>query len=174
MKGRVLYIHGYRTQGESGKAVYLRQWFDVVSLDYDPADPRGAIEALAQQAAAFPDAIVVGSSLGGFFAYGVAKRLGRQVVLINPCVFPSRVIPDFDAPLESAYAALERDLYRAGGDPPTLVLLEAGDEVLDPAIARQQFQERAEVRVFPGGSHRFENREALRDALADLFRERGA
>ena len=170
MANQVVYVPGYHTKGPSEKAVYLRGLFDVVQLEYDAERPRDSIARLAAQLdQAAPEAILVGSSLGGFYAYWLAKLRGRRAILLNPCVFPSRFLPALPPALKAEYAALEAELYAGGENPPTIVLLEMDDEVLDYTVASAQFRDRAKVAVLAGGSHRFENRPVLVDALTDLF-----
>ncbi|HNX19707.1 MAG TPA: YqiA/YcfP family alpha/beta fold hydrolase [Acidobacteriota bacterium] len=170
MANHVVYVPGLNTKGPSEKAVFLRQSFDVVQLAYDPERPRESVERLAADLdRAAPDAVVVGSSLGGFYAYWLAKHSGRSALLLNPCVFPSRFLTAAPPALQAEYAALEAELYAGAPAPDTVVLLETGDEVLDYTVAEAHFQSRAWVQIFQGGSHRFENRQAILDALSLFF-----
>jgi len=94
---------------------------------------------------------------------------------------PSRGLP------ESEYMALERFYAATGGETvltaddvralrtqrvepcnpavPTLLLLDAGDEVLDYRLAEAAFRGCGKTIVYPGGSHRFDH---LAEALPEI------
>lgn len=110
---------------------------------------------------------LVGTSLGGFWASLFGNRLGIPAVLINPTIKPyislkryvGRRLPNFvtreknrlDAGVPGTYTDIE-----TSGD--FLVLLDAGDQVLDYRAALDWFQGK-NVHCFEGGSHRFDHME---------------
>ena len=93
---RLLYLHGFRSSPSSAKAVRLAnsvgQRPDVLwQAPQLAASPEIAMQqALALFADASEDDLVIGSSLGGFYASRLASRLGCRALCINPATYPSR------------------------------------------------------------------------------------
>ncbi len=94
----LLYLHGFRSSPQSFKARRLHGWLRDHRPDVTwwcpqlPASPRDAMAQVARGIANWPQdsAVVVGSSLGGFYATVVAERCGWPAVLINPAIDPAR------------------------------------------------------------------------------------
>jgi len=169
--GMVLYIHGFASCGESTKSGLLKKCFasaGVLSPDL-PADPDEAVsllEALIRQHAVD---LLIGSSLGGYYADWLAQRHGIKAVLINPSTRPYETLAPYvgtnhrwcdGRPFEWKAAYLERlkhyDVAASADHGSYLVLLQTGDEVLDYRLAERKYGD-AELIVQEGGSHRFEN-----------------
>jgi predicted esterase YcpF (UPF0227 family) len=171
----ILYLHGFISSPASRKAVmlgdYLRSQardigYRVPALHHRPA--RAIAEALSQCADTDPaDLLVVGSSLGGFYATVAAERTGCRAVVINPAVHPQRHFGRYLGPQENVYTGERFELTPrhveelAALDPPVLarpgrywLMVETADEVLDyrEALARYAgaFQS-----VVQGGDHAF-------------------
>ncbi len=94
----LLYLHGFRSSPQSTKARLMAErmacqhpsthfWCPQL-----PPSPRDAMALVMQGIASWPreSTAVVGSSLGGFYATGVAVALGCRAVLLNPAVHPAR------------------------------------------------------------------------------------
>lgn len=94
----ILYLHGFRSSPHSFKARLLGERLATLGRAGEyrcpqlPASPRAAIALAAQMAAdVAPDRLVlVGSSLGGYYATYLAEKLGCRAVLLNPAVKPPR------------------------------------------------------------------------------------
>lgn len=177
----IVYLHGFASAGEgSAKAGVLKEVFaDQSLLAPDlPDKPADAIPFLDDFLAALSGPVMlVGSSLGGYYATCYGGRFGWPVVLINPLV-----------DITAMHTALgERQNHYSGarftvdqadldaltalnvvpGSSSTLLLLDAADEVLDAGKAVHAYMDRAKVVIYPGGSHRFEHLAAS----AGLLRE---
>src|SRR4051812_26538836 len=94
----LIYIHGFNSSPASFKARVLqerlsargrRDEFMAPALPHSPAAAAGALDALAGQ---HPQAVLVGSSLGGFYATWLAERHGLRAVLVNPAVRPYELL----------------------------------------------------------------------------------
>ena len=92
----ILYLHGFRSSPQSNKAQLLRAAMQARGLDSEylcpqlPASPRLATELIASIAQLEDPAklVLVGSSLGGYYATWLAERLGCRAVLLNPAIRP--------------------------------------------------------------------------------------
>ncbi len=184
----IIYLHGFNSGGRSHKAAWLRAQLAprlVFAPDYLPhrADEaarelRKFIARLRRENPQDPKLMLIGSSLGGFWAQALAAEYGAAIVLINPSLRPDETLarhlgryPNEATGGETVLTADDlRSLRRYRVEPcdpqvPTLVLLDAADEVLDYRVAEAAFRGCGTTRVWPGGSHRFEH---LAEALAEI------
>ncbi len=90
MSGSILYIHGFNSSPLSAKARQLQavmQHLGLIDRLRLPAlhhHPRQAIEQLEGCIAELDAPLLVGSSLGGYYATYLAERHGLKALLINP------------------------------------------------------------------------------------------
>lgn len=141
MVQKVIYFHGYASNGNTETAKNLRAAlgadFEVVSPTYNGSTPLEAAREL--QCVCLRDThdrpILVGTSLGGFFANYFSRTLGLPAVIINPTLAPSASLKKYgEHPnVSNAYAALEAAERRCTTRPARVVILGTQDEVLDHA-----------------------------------------
>lgn len=163
----LLYIHGFASSGHSHKAQILRQHFAEVYAPSLSHIPQLAVETLEQ----FVDALdrtplLLGSSLGGFYALYLSQRLSLPAILINPVV---RLTPGIEqlAGLQRHYfdgsrfeftgehlQALHRYQCPAPRSDRLLLMLQMGDEVLDHHQTLQQLPGTQQL-IEVGGDHSF-------------------
>lgn len=181
----LIYVHGLNSSPQSGKALCLQAELDrqgrgqqlrVPALSQWPAEAIEQIEA--EIAAAGGPVTLVGSSLGGFYStWLVEQNPALKAVLINPAVYPHRLLADWlngnthfetdeydyltERHLEQLLA-----LYCPRLQTPSryLLLLQTGDETLDYREAVEKYTGSPQF-VQPGGSHGFEYFEALIPAI---------
>jgi len=167
----ILYVHGFASCGDSTKTRLLKAHFgeDEVLAPDVPVAPDEALAFLRRQIETHDISLLIGSSLGGFYATVLSAEYGLNAVLINPSVHPYRTLASFvgtntfwcsGEPFEWEKAYLWQ-LARIAEtmrlpDAELLVLLQSGDEVLDYTVAAEVFHA-YEVIVEEGGNHRFEN-----------------
>jgi uncharacterized protein len=187
----LLYLHGFRSSPQSVKARkmanWIRQEFPQVLwwCPQLPASPRQAMADLLAGVADWPHEhmAVVGSSLGGFYASGLAQQLGCPALLINPAVYPSRDLaqyigqqtawhdPSQSFYFEPAYVeelqALEAQPRSA--QPSTLALIAKGDELLDwrEMLARHQA---GRVHLIEGSDHALSDFDLYKDEILQFLR----
>ncbi|MEI8095113.1 MAG: YqiA/YcfP family alpha/beta fold hydrolase [Spirochaetales bacterium] len=178
----ILYLHGFASTGNATKAEELRRAFgsggEVLSptLDPDPEKAWGQISQILNVPHEQMPLLVVGSSLGGFYADYARLRFNVACVLVNPLVEPERLEPfvgtnrnqktgepfeftrkDLDSLLQMKREkeALRRSLA------PALVLVAEDDELLPFRVARDHYQSLGlRIVTVPQGGHRFENAKA--------------
>ena len=109
MSASILYIHGFNSAPASNKASQLTTVMGTLGLSDQlrvPAlhhHPRQAILQLEQAIAQLGRPLLVGSSLGGYYATHLAERHGLKALLVNPAVSPHRM---FDG-----YLGTQKNLY---------------------------------------------------------------
>ena len=171
----ILYIHGFNSSSQSGKALAMGQWmagrglgesFAAPDLPHRPAEAIGMLEALID--AAHGKTKLVGSSLGGFYATWLAEKHDLKAVLVNPCVHCDEKLSGQIDQLQTNwhdggnYLFTERHhaeltgLHLAALRRPQnfLLLVETGDAVLDHCEAVAYYTGARQV-VLPGGDHGF-------------------
>jgi uncharacterized protein len=169
----ILYLHGFISSPASRKAAMLGEYLRTHAPDIEyrvPALHHRPARAIAQveeqcRAADASGLLVVGSSLGGFYATVAAEKTGCRAVVINPAVHPHRHFERYLGPQRNLYTGEEFDLTQehvaelAAMDPPAItrlerywLLAEMGDEVLD-FRASVAFYAGARQSVAPGGDH---------------------
>lgn len=164
----ILFIHGFASCGLGLKSAALRDYFgaDQVLLPNLSHHPEVAIAQLEAQIASRPVDLLVGSSLGGYYATWLNREACLPAVLINPVVASQPIFDEFVGRHEhcdgstfeltaghiATLRGYRRDQLR--DDERYLVLLQSGDEVLDYRLAATYYAAK-EVIVEPGGDHRF-------------------
>ena len=93
----VVYLHGFRSSPNSSKAVKTKEAIKALSTMSNPihwycpqllASPKQSIDMVIEYIQANPvdRLIVIGSSLGGFYANYLAERYQCKAVTLNPAV----------------------------------------------------------------------------------------
>lgn len=85
---KILYIHGFKSTGNALKAHILKKKFDNVVSPTMPVSPKEAIGFLDKLLRKSQIDLIIGSSLGGFYAYIMHKMHLKKVLLINPSLKP--------------------------------------------------------------------------------------
>jgi len=184
----LLYLHGFRSSPRSAKAQVMARhvaaghpavhwWAPQL-----PPSPREAMALVMEGIREWPRGamVVVGSSLGGFYATHVAAATGCRAVLLNPAVDPARDLARYigdqtqwHAPEEHFYFKAEyiEELraLEAGALPHPercLAVVAKGDEVLkwEEMVARYPG---SRIKLLEGGDHALSDFEVahLRDVL---------
>lgn len=172
----IIYLHGFRSSSASVKAVQLRQYLSAWGQDVSlwckdlPISPRIAIDNLSEviHSCSTPP-LLVGSSLGGYYATFLAEHFNLKAVLINPACRAADLLEPWVGPHQNLYTGKSfdltaehiqelRELHVSSLDDPTRfwVLLETGDEVLDYRLAVATYQG-ARMTIREGGNHGLES-----------------
>ncbi len=172
-----VYLHGFLSSPSSLKAVQTRDWllaerpdiqYYCPFLSAHPATARESLEALLASLSG-TQVMLMGSSLGGYWASFFAERDNLPAVLINPAVTPSMLLPEFlGKPLKNyhtddTYVLNEFDVaaIRAVDTPEITrkenywLMVQRGDETLDYLQAVHKYQGCRQL-VENGGNHSFE------------------
>lgn len=193
---RIIYIHGLDSSANSMKGLLLEKYCQTYHPDIEVIRPdlnqspdkvfaklRGLIEKdhLADQKDVNKQTVVMGSSLGGYFASLLSNSTGCPAVLLNPSMRPhvslQRFVDQTMADSDDNDQGSEKVVYRTtGGWAITLsdldwfsqhkllhieypqqvfAVIKEGDELLDPMIATEFYSSQGvKVALQPGGDHR--------------------
>ncbi len=166
-KPTLLYIHGFMSSGSTlkGRALAQRygERFDVRLPTYPQASPLRSIDDLQQSLEGVAEGVLVGSSLGGFYAQYLGHRLGWPVVLINPALDMACVAGQLEGehtnPFTGERVVVDKawfeELAQLRTEPvsPALVLLCADDETVRPDCALNRYWGVGEIVLRPDGGH---------------------
>ncbi|HEX9178840.1 MAG TPA: YqiA/YcfP family alpha/beta fold hydrolase, partial [Burkholderiales bacterium] len=175
MTRRIVYVHGFNSSPASAKARVLRERleglgrgeeFQCPALPHQPAEAARVLEA-AVGGIGPGELMLLGSSLGGFYATWFAERSGCRAVLVNPAVRPYELFAAYLGPQKNLYTGEEyvltprhiSELRALEVEPITsperyLLLVATGDEVLDYRRAVEKYRGAVQV-VVQGGDHGF-------------------
>lgn len=174
MTQSILYIHGFNSSPASLKARQLCRLMDAIGMPGAlriPAlhhHPQRALQQLEAARTELGRPLLVGSSLGGYYATVLAERHGLRALLINPAVRPWSL---FEGRLgeqhnyhsgerwlleEAHLTALERMQVAAPLEGERYqVWLQTADETLDYRQA-EVFYRNCALRIQAGGDHGFQ------------------
>ena len=180
----ILYIHGFASSSYSTKKLLLDQHYDDTILSIDlPCEPNEAIKELKALIEQYKDEnlMLVGSSLGGFYALHLTQTFDLPIVLINPSMRPFETLARFADTKVANYSIDKSCLFKAAyveqlkaiditprDQKKVLLLLQTADENLDYKVALSLLPE-AEHIVQEGGSHAFEDFPAVMPELKAFY-----
>lgn len=174
MTDSILYIHGLNSSPSSLKASQLTramarlgraECLRVPALHHHPRQAIAQLEALIGE---LGRPLLVGSSLGGYYATFLAERHGLPALLINPAVRPHLRFAGYLGPQKNYYsdetwelthdhiaALAELDVAPPHDPQRYQVWLQTGDETLDYRDAQAYYRGCAQ-RIQAGGDHGFQ------------------
>ena len=185
MSAALIYIHGFNSSPASFKARVLRsalaQRTPALSFTAPalPHSPQAAACLLDELVAANPGVVLVGSSLGGYYATWLAERHALRAVLVNPAVRPYELLAGHVGRQKNLYTGEEYDFtsahvaeLRALECPAItpqhyLLMVETGDEVLDYRHAVERYRGARQL-VIEGGDHGFGDFEKYIEAVFEF------
>lgn len=184
----LIYIHGFNSSPQSHKAGLLRQWIAQYRPDIEFITPdlnifpKQAINLLAQLVQQYPQAGLLGSSLGGFYATWLNQHYGNKAVLINPAVKAYDLLSTLLGEQRNYHTGKGYILTQAQVDellaievdalkyPERLwILLQTADETLDYRLALAKYPH-SPMLVEEGGNHAFDSFEHHIPAIIDFLR----
>ena len=99
MKKSILYLHGFNSAAGGKKVLRLKEMlpeYDVLNPTIDFIDlPMNICNELSKQITHHQVKMVVGSSMGGFYALYLSAKNNIPCVLVNPCIVPDRTLAKF-------------------------------------------------------------------------------
>jgi len=180
---KIIYLHGFASCGVGNKSSELKRYFgegNVISPDL-PACPMDALSMIENLIKLEDIQLIIGSSLGGYYATLMAEKFQKNAVLLNPSTQPWETLAPYVGwqkrfcdeevfefksiyleQLKSFEIRLENGNY--------LVLLQSKDEVLDYTKAQSLYSQHRVI-VEYGGNHRFENIYDYMSMIENVYKE---
>ncbi len=189
MSTEILYIHGFASSYNSLKAKQLEKYFSQIGY-YNvvhpqiPVAPFSAINLLEQIYENNPLLMVIGSSLGGFYALYMHMKYQLHTFLINPSLKPHETLREYVGTvkrhtsdeffqwteehveqLEELYKKLD---YSKLDQTKLHFLLSEDDELLDFSDIRKFFPY-ADIRFFKDSGHAFRTFDKVLPDLVSMY-----
>lgn len=116
---KILYVHGFNSTPYSNtyntfKKLLNPDFYELHTIDYDPKDPKTAVDEIKKYVKENEIDTIIGSSLGGFLTLHI---FGVSRIVINPCWNPADELPliGYDGPTD-VYKTMLADLRQALDD----------------------------------------------------------
>ncbi len=179
---RVLYIHGFNSSPSSPKAQAFANYCDlnglktslsVPALPYDPVLALKTLEDIIKDKLNQVE-LLVGSSLGGYYATFLAEKFNLKAALVNPAMVP-------EESLKENFLGKQRNMYTGESYEITmadvefleslelkeirhpenfLLMVQTADEVLDYRLAVKKYSNSRQI-IQQGGDHSFVNFDSM-------------
>lgn len=148
---RILNIHGYNGSPEnSAYKALAKLGHEIISpaFDYEnesPDDIMGRLSRLADDEQ--PD-IIVGTSMGGFYAAVLSVKSDIPVILVNPFLMPFLTFPEHIKPLIALFGELSKIRSEK-----ISCIVGSDDEVLGDHTFTKDLLDNQRFRIIEGGGH---------------------
>jgi len=178
---RCLYLHGFKSGPASTKAQQTQAFFDVhgagqqIEIPQLPHEPSLACQLAEQHYRAMvnevgeANCLLIGSSLGGYYATYLQEKLGGRAALINPAVKPYELLTDYLGEntnyysdetfvVTEDYLVELKDIEVANISQPQrlLLLTQTHDETLDYRQGTEKYLKSPSIIEY-GGNHSYQN-----------------
>lgn len=176
-KDKVLVVfHGFKSAVPNGtfKRVYklFRDTHTVIGVNYNYFDIDGAkqqLDALAKDRLAGREVVVLGTSLGGFWADWYGNQIGaKQIVLLNPVTQPAKLLQKYIGktveserraytfPVTAEDVAKYKSIAVEVSEAPAILLILTSDDdrsIMTDTIPNFTNRGRLTLEIFPKGGH---------------------
>ena len=187
----LLYIHGFNSAGTSAKAETIRSQYrdcKVLTPTLNYKDFPATLKLISNTIMTGKVDVVIGTSLGAFFALYGAWKFKKKCVAINPTVSPSATLQhaigeNRNYVTKERYILQEQDLRKYADfekkefskvvpvDADTIFLLSEEDELLgDHHYLEQRFPSCSNFQYFPGVNHQFSAQRPIFAAIDELLK----
>lgn len=175
------YIHGYRSSPDGDKGRLFGDALNAKAIKYRDCEPdelviSNCLERIANEIKDDKDAILIGSSLGGFLAASTAVNHSnvKKLILLNPAVIPpsTNVINFSDAPTRIIDEMRDERLFENKIDAEITILMGMKDKVIPLEwILKFAKAQEATIRLLKD-DHRFtHNLRRLPDIISEILEE---
>lgn len=143
----IIFYHGYNSSSNTNKftEINVKEKY-CRSVNYDQSSYEEIYEQYCKDIEEHKPDMLVGHSLGGYWAIKMANKYNLPVVLVNPSFFPDQSLPQL------GYKNIEPSLIQ--NDIPKYFYLELGDEVLDLRKVLEYVKDYSYVETVLDGHHR--------------------
>ena len=185
----IIYLHGFGSDGNAFKARLIKRLYPEIpifspDLPFEPGKAISLVKTLIEQKTDKDKCLIIGSSLGGFYALHLSVILNVPAVLLNPTVQPVKDLKKridtekiFDPQLlkgwENDYLKQMKALYH---EPENIrncnvhVYLNRDDELLNYKIAQNYFEKcGCKLTINDTGGHVFLNFTNILPEIIDYY-----
>jgi uncharacterized protein len=188
----IVYVHGFNSGVGGTTFTTLQERFRRINLpvvgithSYNPDEAIDELCTFVEDCMEETNGplLIVGSSLGGFYARFIGNKYKLPVVLVNPALDPCKSLTKYVGevtnhstgvthtfPQEYVDAFKKFYVSEDGGVPLQAdVVVALDDDVIDPQKAIDEFTGKVAVHVFENGGHRFEAGSSAMEELIKII-----
>lgn len=154
---KILNIHGYHGSAQNAAYNALKETVNAdisaPQIDYDKNDPEKVLDELRKIITDTKTDMLVGTSLGGFYAALLSAQSDLPVILINPCMLPFLHLPRLGykediTPFISMFGSL--NLLNSEN---VSCIIGGKDDVIDTHDFTEKLFKNSRFRIIPEGLH---------------------
>jgi predicted esterase YcpF (UPF0227 family) len=167
----VIFFHGLNSSSKTNKFTAISEP-NKVCLSVDHNDPKTNFETfdylVRECLNNYDDVILVGHSFGAFWARLFAKKYNLRALLINPSLWPEKLIGKLSSKAIDYIASLDNqhsDLIKGH----IIMLIELGDELIDFQTHLDELKSESLVVTWDDGHHRFSRLDEI-DKYIEILR----
>ena len=123
---KILFFHGFESTLPSSKAEWMQLQGHTVHAHPMQYEKQNAFHLALKCAKKFKPDLIVGSSMGGYFAFHIGTHLPTNLVLLNPAL--QRRSKEYEHPEDGKY------------QPEIWALLGKNDSVIDPVVTAEKLK----------------------------------
>ena len=142
MSIKIAYLHGLESNNKGKK----NDWLRTVASVYDPLidyKEENIYTKLKTEIEEFQPELIIGSSMGGYFAYHIAKELNIPALLFNPALHSRTFEPDMAG------------LIHSENDPSIQIIVGENDSVIEPRKTIEIIENKPNIKLTTyGHEHR--------------------
>lgn len=147
---KIYYIHGFNSSPESETLMKLRETFPTaIGLTYDYEDPLGSVSRMSDNIHLDTYPIIVGSSLGGWYAEKLSQTIVGDYIFYNPSTCPNITLNAYGVPRLVLDKYIDTTIPKNGIS--RSVFLSTDDLVIDHSIALNKYSSKAYIKTTTGG-----------------------
>lgn len=185
---KIIYLHGFNSNKDSetgkriAKPVIKGKYPEVITLSYNYLNAEKGFEdinkVILETLKIDSNILLIGTSLGGFWANYFAQKYNLKMILINPAIVPSLslgkyvgTVKNYNTGKEEIFSntasyrnyeeKIEDNFYR-------VVILGEQDEVMNSKISEIAFKNKAKVILINEG-HRLIKEESFKVLFDEIF-----
>lgn len=155
---KILFLHGLDSSRESTKFHAIDEVYKYcINVDYRNLSYSSVAEFYHETIETIKPDILVGHSLGGYWALKMSHAHQIPCVIANPSLQPN---------FRDDYPAIDHgDLQH---DIPQFAYLELGDEILDMHAVQAQLEDYMHIQAVNGGHHRLAHPEQINTLIQEI------
>jgi predicted esterase YcpF (UPF0227 family) len=156
---KIFYIHGFGSSVDSPTLNMLRKVYpDAIGLTYDHNFPAASIQKLSSQVnecSIGEHVVIIGSSLGGWYAEQLTERIVADFIFYNPAINPEVSLAKYGVDVDTLYRykhyskVIQPYLPSAS----RTIILSSDDEVIKSSETMVKYMNTANF-ILTNGGHR--------------------
>jgi uncharacterized protein len=149
---KIIYIPGFGGKQNSETFMNVsKKYAETIFINYDNKNAENAFKQIEKQIEnkASNDYLIIGQSLGGFWAEYFALKYGYKLILINPSLKPFESLKKYDLTLEELNCYRKFALEEIVKSEITIILSK-NDTIVNPKPVIEKYKDLVEIKYIDG------------------------